>query len=81
MNSPKNYGTVYLGGTEKGNNMNLSICTYSKNRLNHTKQAVPNLLSIMEPGDEIVFVDYSCQEGSGKWVASLQNPKIKNSVC
>ena len=89
MNRTKNYTTVYLnnhGQVQRGvlqpsqkqeRNMNLSICTYSKNRLKHTQQAVPNLLNITEAGDEIVFVDYSCQEGSGKWVKSLQNPKIK----
>ena len=69
--------TVYIGDAGKGKMPTISVCTYCMKRLGQAKQSVPHLLSQVKPGDEVVFVDYSCPEGAGGWAKSLNNSQLK----
>jgi len=55
--------------------MTISVITTCKNRLDHLQQTLPHMLKY--PFDEVVVVDYGCQQGTEKWVSrNFRNVKI-----
>lgn len=52
----------------------ISFVTTCKNRLAHVRETLPRLVAEMP--DEIIFVDYGCPQGSGRWVQE-HYPSVK----
>lgn len=54
----------------------LSILTFCKGRLEQALLMVPHTLNLLNDGDEIVFVDYSCPQDSGR-IVQAKWPQIR----
>lgn len=46
----------------------ISVLTYCKRRLAQAMAMIPHTVGLLQDGDELVFVDYSCEDESYLWV-------------
>ena len=58
----------------------VSVITLTWNHLEYTKKAVTSLLPILEPNDEVIFVDNNSNDGTHKYLEDLEIPCEKHLI-
>lgn len=55
---------------------NISICTFARNRIEHSKLFINFALEVMDIDDELVFVDYNDPQLVGDYVQTIEDKRI-----